>query len=45
MVPQVNPAMLLAKALLGRLAWKDALALSVANIIGGFLGGVVVYGL
>ncbi|CAM9318732.1 unnamed protein product [Ectocarpus sp. 12 AP-2014] len=41
----VNPAMLFAKALLGRLAWKDALALSVANILGGFLGGVVVYGL
>ncbi|CBJ28267.1 MIP family channel protein [Ectocarpus siliculosus] len=41
----VNPAMLVAKAFLGRLAWKDALALSVANILGGFLGGVVVYGL
>ncbi|CAM9787400.1 unnamed protein product [Ectocarpus fasciculatus] len=41
----VNPAMLLAKAFLGRLAWKDALALSVANVLGGFLGGVVVYGL
>ncbi|CAN0304284.1 unnamed protein product [Pylaiella littoralis] len=41
----VNPAMLFAKALLGRLSWKDALVLSVANIFGGFLGGVIVYGL
>lgn len=40
---QVNPAMLFAKALIGRLSWKDALALSVANVCGGFLGSVVVY--
>eukprot|EP00752_Nemacystus_decipiens_P007946 g7099.t1 len=39
----VNPAMLVAKALIGRLSWKDTLALSVANVCGGFLGGVVVY--
>lgn len=40
---QVNPAMLFAKALIGRLSWKDALTLSVANVCGGFLGGVIVY--
>eukprot|EP00903_Cladosiphon_okamuranus_P015966 g14748.t1 len=39
----VNPAMHFAKALIGRLSWKDALALSVANVCGGFLGGVIVY--
>lgn len=37
--------MLVAKALIGRLSWKGALVLSVANVCGGFLGGVVVYGL
>jgi len=35
----------LAKALIGRLGWKDALVLSLANVFGGFLGGVIVYGL
>ncbi|CAM9267683.1 unnamed protein product [Choristocarpus tenellus] len=48
----VNPAMLLAKALLGRLSWKasslqssfDALALMTADVLGAFLGAVFVYG-
>lgn len=40
---QLNPAMLVAKAFIGRLSWKDALTLSVANVCGGFLGGVIVY--
>ncbi|CAM9887542.1 unnamed protein product [Discosporangium mesarthrocarpum] len=41
---KVNPAMILAKAFLGRLSWRDALALIMADMAGAFLGAVFVYG-
>ncbi|CAM9723147.1 unnamed protein product, partial [Phaeothamnion confervicola] len=40
----VNPAMLLAKALVGNMPWRTAFVLTIADFIGAYIGAFFVYG-